>query len=126
MNLQAVGNLAFTVGDSPVSQSLSCVATYGAQTVGTIDVPSGTASGVPFNVPFGSISAAKGYFLKAGCDVRVAVNGATGSPQSIASGGFMMGAAPAVVSGAPVTSITLVTVASADGLKQITFGVYGD
>ncbi len=126
MNLQAVGNLQFPLGDQTVSQSLSCVPTYTAQSLGTIDIPSGTASGVAFQIPFGSVANAKGYYIKAGADVKLAWNGATGAPVPVASGGFHMAAMPGNVSGTALSSGVLVTVATADGLKTITYGIFGD
>lgn len=124
--LQGVANMAYTVGGQPVSTSLQAVATYAAQQLGTIDVPSGTPSGTPFALSLGSISAPKGYYIQAGFDAKVAFNGATGAPISVASGGFIAAAAPASVAAAPLQSILVITTATADGLKTLAYAVFGD
>lgn len=128
MNISFSGNLTYTApGGSSASQSVSCQATYTSQELGSIDIPSGTASGTAFQLPFGSVASAKAIFVRAtAAGVKLAMNGATGAPVGIASGGFLYMEASQPLNGQANTSAVIITVATADGLQQVDYAVWGD
>jgi hypothetical protein len=66
MDLTLSGNVNFLPpgGTSNTNVALAVAATYGAQALATIDVPSGTASGTSFTIGFGSVAAPVGFYVK--------------------------------------------------------------
>lgn len=131
MQLNLVGNIAYNPPGNPSLQaqlSLGAVATYTAQVQGTLDVATGVAGGTVLNVPFGSIATAKGFYLKAnGVAAKVAVNGATGAPFSLGTGGVMVEVSPQAAPASTANSIQIITIANqaVDG-AGVDFAVWGD
>lgn len=96
MDLSFSGNVNFLPpgGSSNTNTPLSAGATYGAQALATIDVPSGTPSGTAIDVGFGSVANPVGFIIKntmpSGGDIGINING-TGQGTgmfSVAPGGF--------------------------------------
>jgi len=102
MDLSLSGNVNYLPpgGSSNTNTPLAAAATYGAQSLATIDVPSGTASGTSFDVGFGSVANPVGFVVKntmpSGGDISINLNGSgqgTGAV-SISPGGFISLAQP--------------------------------
>lgn len=51
-------------GSSNANTPLAVAATYAAQSLATIDVPSGTASGTSYSIGFGSVAVPLGFVVK--------------------------------------------------------------
>ncbi len=122
-------NYAPTVGSGPqVNASDSVAGTYVAANEGVIDVPSGSATGTSFEVPFGAVGAAKSVFVQnAGPSgsVNVALNGATGSFIELPAGGSVDVAIPTSVSGHPVVAVAVAVGAVQPGLGSIRYIILG-
>lgn len=94
MDLSFSGNVNFLPpgGSANSNAPLASAATYGAQSLATIDIPSGTASGTSFAVGFGSVANPVGFVVKntmpSGGDIALSLNGTLPSSFSIAPGGY--------------------------------------
>ncbi len=97
MELSFSGNVNYLPpgGSSNTNSPLAASATYGAQALATIDVPSGTASGTSIAVGFGSVANPVGFVVKntmpSGGVIGINLNGSgqgTGMV-SIEKGGFI-------------------------------------
>lgn len=132
MDLSFSGNVNFLPpgGSSNTNAPLAAAATYGAQALATIDVPSGTPSGTVIAVGFGSIANPVGFVVKntmpSGGAIGVAMQ-ATGAKQSLAPGGFVAMAQPNSASQhTPLTAawVTILTTTTAQGTVEVM--VFGD
>ncbi len=132
MDLSLSGNVNFLApgGSSNVNTPLAAAATYGAQALATIDVPSGTASGTSYAIGFGSISRPVGFIVKnsmpSGGDISVAMQ-ATGGAHSIAPGGFVAMAQPNRPSQpTPLTAAWVTVLTTTTYVGTIEVMVFGD
>ncbi len=129
MLLQYSANLTYQApGGANISQSVSAQATYQAQQAGSIDIPSGTSSGVAYNLQFGSVATAIGLMIK-GVDSSVAVhfNGQTGGiGQPIGTGGALVNVSPNPCMGAGFTSAVVTTTRSQQVQGRIDYVIWGD
>lgn len=102
---------------------------YVAASEGTIDVPSGSATGVAFQVPFGTIAGAKAAFIQnAGPSgtINVGLNGATGSFVELPPGGSIDVALPVAATGNPLRTIAVAVGAVQPGLGQVKYILLGE
>lgn len=102
---------------------------YAAINEGVIDVPSGSATGALFQVPFGAVAVPKALFVKNGGPsgtIEVALNGATGSFVELSAGGSVDVAMPSPVASKPLTQVAVVVGAVQPGLGQIQYIILGD
>jgi hypothetical protein len=129
MLLTYSANLSYQApGGSNVSQSISAQATYQSQQAGSIDIPSGTASGAAFPLQFGSVQTAVGLMIK-GVDSSVAAffNGATGGTgQPIGTGGAFVNVSPNPCQAAGFTSAVVVATKQQQVLGRVDYVVWGD
>lgn len=127
MNLSLSGSVAFTApGGGAGSLTLSSTATYTAQQNGSIDIPSGTASGTAFQLPFGSVAAAKGFGYKSMANVKLALNGATGAAFNVPTGGVGFNMFPVPGASQQLSSAVIVTIETAQSGVQFDFEIFGD
>lgn len=129
MNVQLIGNVQYQApGNANVTQSLGAQATYSAMQAGILDIPSGAASGSAYQIPFGGVATAKGYFVKANSSVQLGINQGTGTTQmqGIATGGVVaaLGSLPGRLGGITAMTIVLPSVAGND--SSVEFVVWGD
>jgi hypothetical protein len=123
------GNLNYTPpgGDAAINLPLAAGATYGAQSSGSIDVPSGSASGATFSISLGAVSSPVGFVIKnrGGTAVNIALNSAA-SPFRVSNNGVvaqMNNAAPAAN---PLTAVTVILVATQTSLGAVDYLIFGD
>lgn len=127
MNLSLSGSVAFTApGGGAGSLTLSSTATYTAQEIGSVDIPSGTASGTAFQLPFGSVVAAKAFGYKSLANVKMALNGATGAAMNVPTGGVGINVFPIPGASQQLSSAVIVTIETAAGPCQFDYEVWGD
>lgn len=123
------GNLNYTPpgGDSAINLPLAAGATYGAQSSGSIDVPSGSASGATFAISLGSVTNPVAFVVKnrAGTAVNLAINSAS-SPFRVSNNGIVAKADNAVPAGNPLTGLTVILVATQTSLGAVDYLIFGD
>ena len=98
-------------------------ASYNAQQVGAIDVPSGTAPATVFNVAFGYVGKVKLFMVKNNMtsDIDVKINGSTDPIFTLPPGGMFMYSCPVDPSTGtrPLVSASCTTLVSPTNLEQI-------
>lgn len=123
------GNLNYTPpgGDAAINLPLAAGATYGAQSSGSVDVPSGSASGATFAISLGAVASPVGFVIKnrGGTAVNVSLNSAA-APFRVSHNGVvaqMNNAAPAAN---PLTAVTVILVATQTSLGAVDYLIFGD
>ncbi len=108
--------------------SFPVTGTYNGQTVGQIDVPSGTVQGTSYAIPFGSVTAAKLLVVKnmMSSDIGVRLNGAGVDTFRLTPGGEFMYASPAGPAMAPLSSASIITTSSPTADEQVLFICVGE
>lgn len=131
--LVSTSSVQWTPPAAPVNSGQSSFvlqASYNAQNVGTLDVPSGTAPATIFAIPFGSVGKAKYLRVKnlMTTDVDVRINGSTDPIFSLApQGSFTYEQATDPSDGTyPLTSASVEVLISPTNLASVQFWVYGD
>ncbi len=123
------GNLNYTPpgGDAAINLPLAAGATYGAQSSGSIDVPSGSASGATFSISLGAVSSPVAFVVKnrAGTAVNLAINSAS-SPFRMSNNGVMANANNAAPAANPLTALTVILVATQTAAGQVDYLIFGD
>lgn len=129
MNAQLLGSLQYQApGGGQAVLPLSAQATYTAQALGTVDIPSGTAANTAIQIPLGAVATGLGYYVKTNHAIRLAVNGATGTSamQGIATGGVAASLSPRTAPSQGITSMFVVTVETARGDGAVDYAIFGD
>lgn len=130
MNLTEALSLTYQApGGATVAQSIAVnQATYSAQSGGTIDVPSGSPSGLAFPIPFGSVATPIGIAIIArAAAVGAYFNGATaGTALPLPTGGSIVAVAPRGMAGPGFTSAVIVSNGPAGAAGQVDYLVFGD
>lgn len=134
MDLSFSGNVNYLPpgGSANVNTTLATAATYGAQALATIDVPSGTASGTSFAVGFGSVANPAGFAVKntmpSGGTIGIAFNGGTIATGMIGikAGGFLAMGQPNGSSVGPITGATIFILTTTTSLGTVEVMVFGD
>lgn len=133
MDLSFSGNVNYLPpgGSANVNTPLATSATYGAQSLATIDVPSGSPSGTSFSVGFGSVSTPVGFAVKntmpSGGVIGLAINATAPQAISMQPGAFLAFGQPnAPTIARPITSavITILTTTTYAGTIEVM--VFGD
>lgn len=129
MNLTFTGNLSYqSPGGAQVSQSLGVnQATYAAQQGGSIDVPSGSPSGLAFPLNFGAVATPIGLMVK-GVNVAAGLyfNGQTGGVAvPVGTGGQLVIANPKAGAGPGIQS-AVVVVPACQVAGQIDWLIFGE
>lgn len=105
-------------------------ASYNAQNVGAIDVPSGTSPSTSFSIPFGSVGRARVLIVKSlmTSDVDVKINGSTDPIFTLAPGGSFRYEAPIDPSTGthPITSASFAVLVAPTNSESCNFWVMGD
>ncbi len=129
MDLSLSGNLNYAPpgGGSNVNLPLSVTGTYAAQSIGTLDVPSGSASGTTIAIGFGSVANPIGFYLKnrVGTGVNIEINSATPTFR-LPSGGVVMVAGGAQPDANPLSGVDVILVGVTTAAGAIDFAVWGD
>jgi hypothetical protein len=104
--------------------------TMTAQNEGVLDIPSGSATGAAFSIPFGSVGSPQHVFVQnAGMSgtIKVGINGGTGASQvmELPPGGSVEYTAPVAVA-EPPTVIAVFVGATEPGLGQVKYVIYGN
>jgi hypothetical protein len=108
--------------------SFSLQASYNAQQVGQIDVPSGTAPATVFNVAFGYVNKAKLLVIKnlMSTDVAVRLNGSTDPNFCLPPGGMITYSAAVDPSTYPLVSASVTVLTAPAATEYIQTFVFGD
>lgn len=105
-------------------------ASYNAQNVGTIDVPSGTAPATSFSIPFGSVGKARVLIVKSlmTSDVDVKINGSTDPIFTLAPGGSFRYEAPVdpTTGIRPITSASFAILVAPTNSESVQYWIMGD
>ena len=111
-----------------VTASLATAAVHNAQSVGIIDIPSGTGPSAAFDIPFGSVEVAKMVVINnsSNDEVGIKLNGAVADNYRISGGGFMSIVMPTEPGADPVSSMELTWINSNTTLQTIQYFVFGD
>jgi len=110
------------------NSTVSAQGTENSQSVGKVDVPSGTIIGTTFDIPFQGVSGAKLFTIQnmMSSDIGVRLNGAATDNFRLAPGQMLAMAGPAVAASNPLSSVTVVTTASPAQTELIYYWVMGD
>lgn len=110
------------------NSTLTTSGTENAQSVGSLDIPSGTASGTEFPIPFGSVGAAKVCIIenKMTTEVGLRLNGAGADIITLGPGQRFSVEGSVAGSGTPLTSASIVTTADPTSTEKVNFWVLGD
>lgn len=129
MELTLSGNLNYSPpgGGSNVNLPLSVSGTYAAQSLGTLDIPSGSASGTTVAVSFGSVGTPIGLYVKnrVGTGVNVKINSATPTFRLV-NDGVLVTAGGALPGANPLTSVDIVLAVAQTATGQVDFAVWGE
>lgn len=129
MQLSLSGNLNYTQpgGSDQVNLPLSTSGTYAAQSIGTLDVPSGSASGATVAISFGSVASPLGVYVRnrVGTGVNVKINSSTPTFRLV-DGGVFVQAGSVEPNSNPITSVDIVLVNVQTVGGAIDFAVWGD
>lgn len=129
LDLTLSGNLNYTPpgGGSNVNLPLSVSGTFAAQSLGTLDIPSGSASGATVAISFGSVASPLGVYVKnrVGTGVNVKINSATPTYRMVNNGVFVT-AGDSIPAGNPLTSVDIVLAVAQTATGQVDFAVWGD
>jgi hypothetical protein len=126
-------SIQWTPPSAPANSGQSAFTTqasYNAQNVGSIDVPSGTIVSTEIDIPFGSVEKARVFIVKSlmTSDVDVKINGSADPIFSLAPGGSFRYEAPIDPSTGvyPITSASITILVSPTHIEQLNFWVMGD
>ena len=134
MDFALSGNLNYLPpgGSSQVNTPLAVSATYGAQALATLDIPSGTASGTSFAVGFGSVANQVNFAIKntmpSGGVIGISLNG-NAQPTGMFSlnpGGSFVVSQPNGASVKPIVSATIYVLTTTTYLGTVEVMVQGD
>lgn len=129
MQLSLSGNLNYTQpgGSDQVNLPLVTSGTYAAQSIGTLDVPSGSASGATVAISFASVANPLGVYVRnnVGTGVNVKINSSTPTFRLV-SGGVFVTTGSVEPSSNPITSIDIVLVNAQTTGGTVDFAVWGD
>lgn len=130
-NVTVTASIQWTPPSAPANSgnaTFSAVAAVNAQNVGQIDVPMSTGPATQFDLPFGSVAAAKIIMIKneMSSDVGIRINGSEADNFRVPAGGFVLYAAPQAPGSTPWSSATAVTTATPAAVEAIQYFIYGD
>lgn len=111
------------------SVALPLSADFSAYNDGKIDVPDATASGTPFNVPFGSIGTDCRFSVvqnNTGQPLEMHLNGSVTANYTLAPGGIQVVGGPAASGSTPILSMSLKLTALQAGAGSIGYWNFGD
>ncbi len=105
-------------------------ASYNAQNVGSIDIPSGTSPSTDFDIPFGSVGRARVLIVKSmmTSDVNVSLNGSPTPTFTLPPGAKFSFEAPMdpTTGTHPITSATITALVAPTNVESCQFFVFGD
>ena len=126
-------SIQWTPPSAPTNSGQSALtfqASYNAQNVGTLDVPSGTPPAAVFDIPFGSVGKAKALIVKSmmTSDVDVKLNGSASVAFTLPPQGKFEYETPMDPSTGtyPMTSASITTLATPTNTETLMFWVVGD
>jgi hypothetical protein len=129
VQLTLSGNINYAPpgGGDNVNLPLSVTGTYAAQSIGTLDVPSGSASGTTVAISFGSVASPLGVYLRnrVGTGINVKINSSTPTFRLV-DGGVLVQAGAVDPASNPLSSVDLILVNVQTVGGQIDFAVWGD
>jgi hypothetical protein len=125
--------ISWTPPSAPVSSGQSAFTTqasYNAQNVGAIDVPSGTTPMTVFNIPFGSVDKVRVLIVKSlmTSDVDVGINSSSDPVFTLAPGGSFRYEAPIdpITGTHPIVSASFTILVAPVNTEAVQFWVFGD
>lgn len=110
-----------------INTDIVAIGSYLAQSGGTVDVPSGAASGATFAIPFGGVDRPIGYYLKSSVGTTTILKeagGPTGIPLTDGGVKVFMNTKLTTVSPLGALAIQLVNTQTATG--TIDYVIFGD
>ena len=116
-------------GGGTVNQDIVAVGSYLASSLGTMDIPSGAASGATFTIPLGGVGNPIAFYLKSsigtGALVKMQSN-PTGLP--IMDGGVMVYANPKTpgASAGPLSALAIQLTAAQTAYGFLDYEIFGD
>lgn len=110
------------------NSTLTTQGTENAQSVGKLDIPTGTVIGTVFPVPFGTVGAAKVCVVQnlMSSEVGIRLNGHVTNDFTLGPGQRFSIDGPTAGSTTPLTSVDIVTTAAPTATEQVNFWVLGD
>lgn len=133
----STANLTASLVYTPPLSTVTSAASFGITesyvplSVGTIDVPIGTAANTTYNVPFSSIASADVVIIKnrSNQEIGVRINGIPVSPAylfQVPTNGQMIYGGPVPVTGSPMTALQIeIPAIQAGTIGQIDYYVFG-
>lgn len=129
MDLTLSGNLNYSPpgGGDNVNLPLSVSGTYAAQSIGTLDIPSGSASGTTIAVSFGSVAAPLGFYLKnrVGTGINIEINSSTPTFRLV-DGGVMVVAGSTLPGSNALSGVDVILAVAQTATGQVDFAVWGE
>lgn len=110
------------------ASTFSVTASYNAQNVGNVDIPTSTPPGTDFEVPFGTVDKAKVIALKnsGSKELELKVNGAVTSTFNVPAGAEVIYASSAEQAASGWTSATVTTTDTNTTIDSLQFWIFGD
>jgi len=110
------------------SSSTVVTASYNAQNVGTIDVPSATGPATAFTIPFGNVNKAKVIVIKSKMtkEIELAINGAPASTFNIPPQGVVVLASSTEPLADEWASAIVTTTDTNTAVEFVEYAIFGD
>lgn len=116
-------------GGSVVNQTFVAVGSYAAQSLGTVDVPSGAGAGASFAIPLGGVGLPIGFALKnsVGTGIRVKMQG-NPTGMWLADGGCVLvqSAKGPSASGTPLSALEINLIGAQTAPGEVSYLIFGD
>lgn len=116
-------------GGAQINQPLVAIGSYGASSLGTLDIPSGSSSGATFSIPLGGVNAPCAYVMKSSVGTGIVVRSQgnpTGAP--LLDGGVVVHANPKTpaLSQGPLSSLVIQLTAAQSAYGSLDYMIFGD
>lgn len=127
VSLSASLNYTPPGGSSAVNTDIVAVGSYLASSMGTLDIPSGAASGATFALPLGGVGNPNAYYLKSSIGTAALVkmqNNPTGLP--LTDGGVMLYGNPKTPGTSPLSALAIQLTSAQTTYGSVDYVIFGD
>lgn len=114
-------------GGGTINTEIVAVGSYLASSLGTLDVPSGAASGATFALPLGGVGNPNAFYIKSSIGTAALLkmqNNPTGLP--LTDGGMMVYGNPKTPGASPLSAVAIQLTSAQTAYGSIDYVIFGD